>query len=124
MVVLGVGHRAEHLGGDHHILAAEQLAEQPPGDHLARALGVDVGGVEEDHATVGRSPDQRLGGVLLQHPLPAGLVAEAHHAEADTGHAQAGRAQVDVLHDHPFADDPALAAYVCGCYGASGAASP
>ncbi len=123
-VVLGVGHRAEHLGGNHDVLAPEQLAEQPPGDDLARAVGVGVGGVVEDHATVGRGLDERLRGVFLQHPLPAAPVAEAHHAEADAGHAQAGRAQVDVLHEHLSRNDPTSdATHACGCDGAPGAAS-
>ena len=43
---------------------------------------------------------QRLGVVLLQHPLPAALVPEAHHAKTDTRHPQARRAQVGVVHEH------------------------
>jgi hypothetical protein len=93
-------HRHEHLGGHDHLVALEELAEQPPGGHLAGPAGVDVRGVEEDHAAFGRDADDRLGGILIQHPRPITVVPEAHHPEAHARHAHARRAKVDVLHDH------------------------
>src|ERR1700733_3859265 len=45
-----------------------------------------------------RGADDGLRRVLVQHPLALGVVAVAHHAEADAGHLQARRAEVDVVH--------------------------
>ena len=94
------GHRlAVHLRRDDVLLArAEQLAEHPPGEHLALAAVVDVGGVEEDDAALDCAPDDRLGLVLAERPGPLLAGAEAHHPEADTRDAQARAAEVHVAH--------------------------
>ena len=59
------------------------LGQQPPRGHLAGALRVGVGGVEEGDAAFDRGPDDRLGLLLVEHPRPVAVVAEAHHPEAD-----------------------------------------
>src|ERR1700683_3520824 len=41
---------------------------------------VRVRGVKEGDPAVGRRLDDRLGGVLVEHPRPVAVVAEAHHA--------------------------------------------
>ena len=57
--------------------------QHAPGDHLALAAVVDVGGVEEDDAALDRAPDDRLGLVLAERPAPLLAGPEAHHPEAD-----------------------------------------
>ena len=80
------------------LLAGEELGEESPGDDLAGALRVGVGGVEErDPALDGRAHD-RLGGLLVEHPRFVAVVAEAHHAQAHARDPQAARAEVHVLH--------------------------
>ena len=69
----------------------EVLGQQPSGGHLAGPLGVGVGRVEEGDAAFDGRPDDGLGCVLVEDPGPVAVVAEAHHAEADPGHPQAGR---------------------------------
>ena len=94
------GHRlAAHLGRDDVLLAhPEELAQEAAGDDLALAAVVDVGGVEEDDPALDRPPHDRLGGRLIERPLPALVLAEAHHPQAHARDAQAGAAEVDVLH--------------------------
>ena len=48
--------RVEDLGGDHHLLAAAELAHELAGEHLALAGRVHVGGVEEVDAQLDRAP--------------------------------------------------------------------
>jgi hypothetical protein len=69
--VVGPGsHDAAHLGGQHVVVAAgEDLAQQPAGDLLADALRVDVRGVEEVDARLGRPRHQRLGRLLVENPI-------------------------------------------------------
>ena len=58
----------------------EELVEQPPGDLLARAVRVHVGGVEVRHAGLDRTPHERFRGVLAENPVSLGLaVSVAHH---------------------------------------------
>ena len=66
--------------------------------HLALAAVVDVGGVEEGDAALDRAPDDRLGLRLVERPRPLLVPAEAHHPQAHARHAQAGVAEIDVLH--------------------------
>ena len=94
------GHRlAVHLRRDDVLLArAEQPLQHAPGDHLALAAVVDVGGVEEDDAALDRPPDDRLGLVLAERPAPLLAGPEAHHPEAHARDAQSGAAEVHVAH--------------------------
>ena len=96
--VLAGRHRHEHLGGDHRLVTAEELGNQPPGRHLAGAGGVGVGGVEEGHSAFHGCPDDRLRGLLVDDPGAIALVAESHHAQADSRDSQARRAQIRVVH--------------------------
>src|SRR4029453_15021805 len=66
--------------------------------HLAGALRVDVGGVEEGDAALDRAADDRLGRRPVEHPRPIGVVAVAHHAQAHARDVQAGGAESDLLH--------------------------
>jgi len=94
------GHRCPtHLRRDDVLLASpEELAQQAAGDDLALTAVVDVGGIEEDDPALDRSLDDRLGGRLIKRPLATLMLPEAHHSEADARDAQAGTAEVDVLH--------------------------
>jgi hypothetical protein len=80
--VLAVPHRHEHLRGHDHVIALEELAEQPAGCHLARPARVDVRRVVEDDAAVGCRTDERLRRVLIEDPRTFAVVPEAHHPEA------------------------------------------
>jgi len=63
---VGAGpHPAVDLGGQHDVLAGGVLPQRPAGELLARALGVDVGGVEEVDPGVERGLDRLLGEVLV-----------------------------------------------------------
>ena len=70
----------------------------PAGDDLALAAVVDVGGVEERDPALDGAPDDRLRIGLGERPRPLRVGAEAHHAEAHARDAQAGVAEVHVLH--------------------------
>ena len=62
------------------------------------AAVVDVGGVEEGDAALDGAAHDRLGGRFVERPLAALVLAEAHHPEADARDAQAGAAEVHVVH--------------------------
>ena len=76
----------------------EELGQQPTGGHLARPARVGVGRVEEGDAALDGGPHDRLGPVLVEHPGPVAVVAEAHHPEAHPGHPQTGATEIHVLH--------------------------
>ena len=80
--VLTRGHGHEDLGGDDHLVAAEELGQQSAGGHLAGPARVGVGGVEEGDPALDRRLDDRLGLLLVDHPRALAVVAEAHHAHA------------------------------------------
>ena len=95
---------AAHLGGDHDG-AARLLGQEPADDLLAAPVAVDVGGVEEGDAGLGRSP-QHGQGVGLADRAPVGT--ELPGAEADNGHRPAGRAENALLHgERSYAVRPA-----------------
>ena len=100
-VVLPRTGREVDLGGEHVVVPArEHLRQQAAGDDLACSAVVGVGGVEERHAAVDGGADDGLGDVLALRPGPFCVVAVAHHAQADAGDPEAGRADVHVLHCH------------------------
>ena len=83
LAVLAVHRAHPDLGGQDVLLARrEQLLEQRPGEDLARASVVDVGGVEERDATLDGVADDRRGGLLVERPGTALVRAVAHHAQA------------------------------------------
>ena len=94
-------HPAVHLGGEHDLLAAGEVAQRAAGDLLAAAAGVDVGGVEEVDARLEGVPDERPGRVLVEDPLvaAAGRVAPAHAAQGDGRDVESGGAELRVAHD-------------------------
>src|SRR3954447_5843313 len=94
------GHRsAVHLRGDDVLLArGEQLLQQAAGDHLALAAVVDVCGVEEDDAALRRPAHDRFRSLFVERPGPLVATAIAHHPEADPRDAQAGPAEVHIVH--------------------------
>jgi hypothetical protein len=87
-----------HLRRQHVLLAREELCEQLAGQHLALAAVVDVRGVEERDAVLGRAPDDRLRVRFAQRPRPFGVLPEAHHPQADARHAQSRVTEVHVPH--------------------------
>src|SRR5690606_25426057 len=99
-----LAHLAMHLGGDHHLVARHaEMLQRPAGDLLADAQRIDVGGVEEIDAGVERRLDERAGLGLVEHPVAPALRPVGHHAEAEAGDLEAGRAEIDVLHGVSFA---------------------
>ena len=65
-------HPAVHLGGDDDVLAAREVAQRAPGELLARAAGVDIGGVERRDTRLERVADDRAGRLLVEDPrVPA-----------------------------------------------------
>ena len=97
-------HVAEHLGGQHHILAGHADVLQGLADPgLGLAERIDVGGVDEVDATLQGLADDRVDLVLVQPadrlPDPrAGLAAKGHRPQADFGHEQACAAKLIVFH--------------------------
>ena len=78
----------EHLGGDDHFVAAQHLAHEISGGHLAGAARVGVGRVEEGDSALDRGAHDGLGRGLVEDPLPLTVVPEAHHAETDARDSQ------------------------------------
>jgi hypothetical protein len=65
-------HWPEHLGREHNVLAPGVLLDRAADDLLRAACAVDVGGVPEADAELGRLPEDRFGGFIVQrlvHPL-------------------------------------------------------
>ena len=100
-VVGPVPHRQARLGGEQHAVApaAQRLAD----DLLRHAVGVDVGGVDQVDAGVEAQVDLARGAGDVGHPdrrvrAPA---AEGHRAERQRRDAQAGAAELAVLHSQP-----------------------
>ncbi|MNT08093.1 hypothetical protein D3C72_1428220 [compost metagenome] len=91
MRVVGRGlHGVAELGRQHPVVAA---GAQQPADHLLRrALGVDVGGIDEIHAVVTRAGND-AGGLGL-----VGLVGKHHGAQAQRRDAQVAGAEAAVGH--------------------------
>ncbi|MNW11350.1 hypothetical protein D3C71_2087870 [compost metagenome] len=48
--------REAKLGGDHHLVSYR--SERRADDFLVDVGAIDLGGIEEIHATIGRGPDQ------------------------------------------------------------------
>ncbi len=96
-VVRPVGHRAEHLRGEHDLLAPLATLREPRADDLlgaARALrsAVAVRGVEEVDAELERAIHDRVRvGLGRQRP-------EVHRAEADRADTECGAAETSVFH--------------------------
>ena len=92
-----VAHEAVELGREDGLVAAlaalrEPRAEDLLGPAAVLAPAVHVGGVEEvDAVLVGLVHDRVRGGLV-------GLRTEVHRPEDEPGHAQAGPAEVGVLH--------------------------
>ena len=96
-------HPSVHLGGEHNLLARDEVPERPADDLLARPARVDVRGIEEVDPGVERAADKRPALVLLQRPgvRPSCRVAIGHAAEANARHFEAGRPELGVLHRVP-----------------------
>jgi hypothetical protein len=96
-------HRMAQLGGDHHGVAVGEVLERAAEDLLAGAVGVHVRGVEEVDPRLHRVPDERSRVLFALRPdrVPAVGFAVGHRADRDRGNVEAGRAELDVLHDAP-----------------------
>ena len=57
-----------------------------------------VGSVEEDDPALDRTPNDRLRSSLVERPAPRLVRAVTHHPETEARHAQAGRAEIHVVH--------------------------
>jgi acyl-CoA thioesterase len=92
--------REVELGGDHHLVAARHAGERPTGDLLRCAIRIAVRRVEEVDAGVQRLGDEGAARLLRQRPgvLAALQVAEAHAAQAEARHGEAGAAEACVVH--------------------------
>ncbi len=90
---LGIEVEAE-LAGDDHLVAhrLQRFADQP----LVGERAIDLGGVEEGDATLGRGADQLQ--ALPRFDRRAEAKAEAHAAEAEGGDLEAATAQFADLH--------------------------
>ena len=62
-------HRHRDLGGQHVLVAWEQLAQQAADDLLAGADAVDVGAVEGEHPPLDRPGDDRAGVLGIECPV-------------------------------------------------------
>jgi hypothetical protein len=83
---------AVRLGGDQHLVAGDDVGEQPSEDPLAVAAGVDVGRVDERAAGLAEGDELRRGVVLV------GVAPPRHRAEGEPGDDQAAAAEVTLLH--------------------------
>ena len=98
---LGVGarsHRPMHLGRDHHLRSLGVFLERAADDLLARALRIDVGGVEEIDALLERLANEGARGLFLEHPFAPFGRAVGHAAETDLRHLHARLAKLHGLH--------------------------
>ena len=95
-VVRSGPHLAEHLGGQHDLLALAGALEPAPHDLLGAPLvalpAVHVGGVEERHALLEGAVHDREG-ILLR-----GVRTEVHGAEDEPGDGGPGASELGVLH--------------------------
>jgi hypothetical protein len=57
-----------HLRGDHHLVAPCEILERAADDLLARAVGIDIGGIEECDAELQRSLDEGAALLLVEGP--------------------------------------------------------
>src|ERR1051326_3750496 len=78
-----------------HAKTLERTAE----DLLARAERIEIRGVEEIDAAIERALDQRHRVFFLEHPRPPLLRSERETAERDARNLDAGRAEIDVVHE-------------------------
>ena len=97
-IVRPLGHRVEHLGRDHDLIARGELLQRAAEDLLADAARIHVGGVEEVDAVLERALDERTAGGFVEHPRPPLRRAVGHRAEAEARDLQAGSAEPDVVH--------------------------
>ena len=92
-------HRHVDLAGDHHLVAAGEIAQGAPQDFFAGAGGVEVGGIEEVDPQFEGAADEWAAGFFIQRPLPAlGGAPVAHAPQADARDFEAGVAKAGVLH--------------------------
>jgi hypothetical protein len=96
-----VVHLAEHLGGQHDVLATRIAPDRAAHDLLRGAGLIDVGGVPEGDAEVDGLLEKRLGLVVGQGPPVrafGGGVAVTHAAQRQPADLQSGLTQPGVFH--------------------------
>ena len=92
-------HGPVHFAGQHDFLHAAIVAEGAPGDLLAHAERIHVGGIEEVDARLDGAAEERAGVLLTQHPGAPVRGAVAHAAEAEAGYRNAGRTECGIAHE-------------------------
>jgi hypothetical protein len=95
--------KVAELGGEHDLVAA--AAQGPAQQLLVLAPAVHVGGVEEVHAEVERTVDDRDGLLLVALAVDVG---HGHAAEADRGNGQRALAECASLHEFLLRNLPKL----------------
>src|SRR6478752_1407416 len=89
-----------HLRGDHDFFTASEVLERPADNLLARAVGIDVSGIEERDAEFQRPLDERAALLLIKRP---GMVASIrrsvrHAAETQARNLKARVAKPYIVH--------------------------
>ena len=95
-------HRAVHLGGEHDLLAPCKIGERATDDLFARAIGIDVGRIEEIDALLDRLLDERPARLFVEGPRMSTAICNAvtHASEADLRDIDTGRSKFHVAHRH------------------------
>jgi hypothetical protein len=92
-----VAHREVHFRGEYDFLAFREVAQRPPENFFALAVGVHIGDVEEVDAGFERALDERSARFLVQ--LPAALLDRiAHAAETDARDLETRLAEIRIFH--------------------------
>jgi hypothetical protein len=94
-----IAHPAVHLGGDDELIAPRKFAQCAAHNLFARAIGIDVGGVEKVDAEFDCLPDQRAAGSFVECPRVVAAIGYAisHATQADARNNKACRAQAGVF---------------------------
>jgi len=91
-------HRAVDLGREHDLVARDHLPQPAPGYLFARAVGVDVRGVEEVDSGLERCGEVFARLLARDDPLAPSLVAIAHASKADMRNAEARFTELGIFH--------------------------
>jgi hypothetical protein len=88
------------LGGEHDLVAGDDVAEEAAEELLGGTVAVAGGGVDEGPAGVGERDQLVAGLVLVRVPAPR------HGSQTQPGHLESGRADRPLLHGDNVAKRP------------------